>query len=472
MTLQLPSVGACRLPHVRLLATAVLLLFLPTMMQTGLAQDDDPSPEVTSSIAAVETVSTLDTGDTAWILVATAFVLFMNIPGLALFYGGLVRTKNVLSVLMQCLALTALITIIWLGFGYSLAFDTTGMVEGTVNLNSFIGGTSKAFLTGVTDDTMWGTIPEPLFFAFQMTFAIITPALIVGAFAERMKFSAMLWFSGIWLIVVYLPICHMTWGGKGGLFADWGVFDFAGGIVVHITAGAAALVACIVIGPRTGFPKAVMAPHSVTLTVVGTAMLWVGWFGFNAGSALGANGSAAMTLVATHVSAAAATLTWMGIEWVKNGKPSVLGAATGAIAGLAAVTPASGFIGPVGGLGIGIASGIICFWAATSLKNKFGYDDSLDVVGVHGVGGLVGTLLAAVFAAEMFGGTGGSDYSIAGQFKVQTGAALITTIYTLIATYVVIKIVDATIGLRVTEQEELGGLDLALHNEVGYNMNE
>ena len=472
MNLELPATGARRLPVARLIVMAALLLFLPMMTQTGLAQSDDSAPEVASQVEATAAASTLDTGDTAWILVATALVLFMNIPGLALFYGGLVRTKNVLSVLMQCLSLTALVTIIWLAFGYSLAFDTTGMVEGTVNLNSFIGGTSKAFLAGITGDTMWGTIPEPLFFAFQMTFAIITPALIVGAFAERMKFSAMLWFSGVWLIVVYLPICHMTWGGAGGLFADWGVFDFAGGIVVHITAGAAALVACIVIGPRTGFPKSVMAPHSVTLTVVGTAMLWVGWFGFNAGSALGANGSAAMTLVATHVSAAAATLTWMAIEWVKNGKPSVLGAATGAIAGLVAVTPASGFIGPIGGLGIGIASGLICFWAATSLKRKFGYDDSLDVVGVHGVGGLVGTLLAAVFAAEMFGGIKGGDYSIASQFKVQAGAALITTIYTLLASYVVLKVVDATIGLRVTEQEELSGLDLALHNEVGYNMNE
>ena len=472
MNLQLPSAGARRLPLTRLLVMSALLLFLPTMVQTGLAQSNDSALKVAAPVTAPAAASTLDTGDTAWILVATALVLFMNIPGLALFYGGLVRTKNVLSVLMQCLALTALISIIWLSFGYSLAFDTTGMVEGTVNLNSFIGGISKSFLAGVTGDAIWGTIPEPLFFAFQMTFAIITPALIVGAFAERMKFSAMLWFSGIWLVVVYLPICHMTWGGSGGLFADWGVFDFAGGIVVHITAGAAALVACIVIGPRTGFPKSVMAPHSVTLTVVGTAMLWVGWFGFNAGSALKANGSAAMTLVATHISAAAATLTWMGIEWFKTGKPSVLGAATGAIAGLAAVTPASGFIGPLGGLGIGIASGVICFSAATSLKNKFGYDDSLDVVGVHGVGGLVGTLLAAVFAAEMFGGTQGSDYSIAGQFKVQVGAALITIIYTLIASFVILKAVDATIGLRVSEQQELSGLDLALHSEVGYNMND
>lgn len=434
----------------------------------------DPTPTLADSAPVAAAADVLDSGDTAWILVATALVLFMNIPGLALFYGGLVRTKNVLSVLMQCVALTALISVIWLAFGYSAAFDTTGMVKGEVNLNSFIGGLSKMFLRGVDGGTVLAgyTIPEVLFFGFQMTFAIITPGLIVGAFAERMKFSAMLWFSGVWVVVVYLPICHMTWGGDGGLFYDWGVIDLAGGIVVHITAGAAALVACLVIGPRRGYPTSVMAPHSVTLTVVGTAMLWVGWFGFNAGSGLAANGAAGMTLVATHMSAAAATLTWMAIEWLKHGKPSVLGAATGAIAGLAAVTPASGVIGPIGGLGIGIASGIICFYAATTLKRKFGYDDSLDVVGVHGVGGLVGTLLAAVFGAAVFGGTQGADYSIGVQFTIQVKAAVITTVYTLIATYIIIKAVDKTIGLRVTEQQELSGLDLALHDESGYNMNE
>jgi len=373
---------------------------------------------------------------------------------------------------MQCLTLTALISVIWLAFGYSVAFDSTGMVEGEVNVHSFVGGLSKAFLWGIDGSVLSGTIPEQLFFAFQMTFAIITPGLIIGAFAERMKFSAMMWFSAIWLVVVYLPICHMTWGGNGGLFADWGVMDFAGGIVVHITAGAAALVACIVIGPRKGYPTSVMAPHSVTLTVVGTGMLWVGWYGFNAGSALGANGDAAMALVATHISASAATLAWMAIEWVKLGKPSVLGVATGSIAGLAAVTPASGFIGPIGGLAIGIASGIICYYAATSLKNKFGYDDSLDVVGVHGVGGLVGTLLAAVFASPIFGGKSTEEgYSIASQLGTQASAAAITTVYTLIATYIVIKIVDVAIGLRVTEAEEQRGLDLSLHDEVGYNMN-
>ncbi len=307
-----------------------------------------------------------DPGDTAWVLTSTALVLFMTIPGLALFYGGLVRTKNVLSVLMHCFALTALVTLLWLVAGYSLSFDSTGMRAGVLGLHAFIGGLSKAFLAGVDATSLSGSIPEPLFFAFQLAFAIITPALIVGAFAERMRFSAMLWFSGAWLILVYTPICHMTWGGEGGLFADWGVFDFAGGIVVHITAGIAALVACIVIGPRRGYPSAQMLPHNLTMTVTGAGMLWVGWFGFNAGSALAANGQAATALLATHVSASAATLTWMAIEWVRHGKPSVLGAATGAIAGLAAVTPASGFVGPVGGLAIGVASGAVCFWAAIS----------------------------------------------------------------------------------------------------------
>ncbi len=448
---------------------AILLIVMLCLAGSSPAMAQDSiSEQATTEFAA----DVLDSGDTAWILVATALVLFMNIPGLALFYGGLVRTKNVLSVLMQCLALTALISVIWLAFGYTVAFDTTAMVKGEVNLNSFVGGFSKIFLKGVDGGTILSgyTIPEVLFFGFQMTFAVITPGLIIGAFAERMKFSAMMWFSGIWLVVVYLPICHMTWGGAGALFFDWGVIDLAGGIVVHITAGAAALVACLVIGPRTGYPNSVMAPHSVTLTIVGAAMLWVGWFGFNGGSGLAANGAAAMTLVATHMSAATATLTWMAIEWTKNGKPSVLGAATGAIAGLAAVTPASGVIGPIGGVGIGFASGIICFFAATSLKRKFGYDDSLDVVGVHGVGGLVGTLLAAVFGAAVFGGTGGADFSISGQLTVQAMAAAITTAYTLLATYVILKAVDKLIGLRVTEEQEFGGLDLALHDESGYNM--
>jgi len=325
----------------------------------------------------------LDTGDTAWILVSTALVLFMTIPGLALFYGGLVRTKNVLSVLMQCFVLTALVTVMWLVAGYSLAFDSSGMTAGEVNINSFIGTFNKAFLSGVAPDALWGSIPEVLFFMFQLTFAIITPALIVGAFAERMKFSAMMLFSATWLVLVYLPICHMTWGGEGAFFADMGAFDFAGGIVVHLTAGTAALVAAVMVGPRKGYPHTPMTPHNMTMCLTGTGMLWVGWFGFNGGSALAANGDAAMAILATQTSASVAALTWIAIEWVKLGKPSALGFATGAIAGLAAVTPASGFIGPGGALVIGITSGAVCWWAATQLKIKLGYDDALDVLGVH-----------------------------------------------------------------------------------------
>jgi Amt family ammonium transporter len=413
--------------------------------------------------------SEISAGDTAWILTSSALVLFMTIPGLALFYGGLVRTKNVLSVLMQCFALTAAMTVAWLVVVYSLAFDGTGMEAGVTNLHSFIGGFGKAFLSGVDADTASGSIPEVLFFGFQMTFAIITPALIVGAFAERMKFSAMLIFSLLWIVVVYAPICHMTWGGDGGFFADMGVFDFAGGIVVHITAGVAALVACLVIGPRDGYGRLPMPPHNLTMCVIGTGMLWVGWYGFNGGSALAADGSAAMAVIVTQISAATAALTWMGIEWARHGKPSMLGLATGAIAGLAAVTPASGFIGPLGGLCIGLASGALCYLASTTLKNALGYDDSLDVFGVHGVGGFVGTALAAVFASAAFGGNQG-DLAIGRQLGVQVGAALGTALFTEIASYVLLKITDALVGLRVNQDEESVGLDLSQHNEAGYDL--
>jgi Amt family ammonium transporter len=409
----------------------------------------------------------LSGADTAWILTSTALVLFMTIPGLSLFYGGLVATKNVLSVLMQCLALTAAITVVWLVFGYSLAFDATGMVEGQVNASSFIGGFDKAFMAGITADTLSGSIPEILFFVFQMTFAIITPALIVGAFAERMKFSAMMIFSILWLILVYLPICHMTWGGPGGYFADLGVLDFAGGLVVHITAGIGALVACIMLGPRKGYGTAPMIPHNLTMTVTGTGMLWVGWFGFNGGSALGANGAAAMAITVTHISASTAALTWMGIEWVKHGKPSVLGCATGAIAGLAAVTPASGFIGPIGGLSIGLASGAVCFLASTTMKQKLGYDDSLDVFGVHGVGGFVGIVLAGVFCAGTFGGNLG-DVAIGSKVAIQLYAAVVTIAFTGILSFVALKLTDMLVGLRVTDEDETQGLDIALHEETGY----
>ncbi len=414
----------------------------------------------------------LDTGDTAWILASTGLVLFMTIPGLALFYGGLVRAKNVLSVLMQCLALTGLMTILWLAFGYSLAFDTTGMVEGQAGLRAFVGGFDRAFLFGLDPGTLRGTIPEVLFFSFQCTFAVITPALIVGAFAERMRFSAVLLFSSLWLIVVYAPICHMTWAGAGGFFADMGergVFDFAGGIVVHITAGVAALVACIVIGPRQGYPRTPMPPHNLTMCVTGTGMLWVGWYGFNGGSALGANGDAAMAITVTHISASTAALTWMAIEWIRHSKPSVLGIATGAVAGLAAITPASGVVGPIGGLAIGFTSATVCYLASTVLKARFGYDDSLDVFGVHGVGGFIGTVMAGVFGAAVLGGNQ-EGLAIGAQVGVQLTAALVTAAWAALASYGILKLVDATVGLRVDQETETMGLDLALHDERGYNL--
>ncbi len=413
----------------------------------------------------------LDSGDTAWILTSTALVLFMTIPGLALFYGGLVRTKNVLSVLMQCFTLTALITVIWLVAGYSLAFDTTGMTAGTTNIHSFIGSLGKAFLHGVAPDALWGSIPEVLFFMFQLTFAIITPALIVGAFAERMKFSAMLLFSAVWLVLVYLPICHMTWGGAGGFFADLGergAFDFAGGIVVHLTAGTAALVAAVMVGPRSGYPQTHMTPHNMTMCLTGTGMLWVGWFGFNGGSALAANGDAAMAILVTQTSASVAALTWIAIEWVKLGKPSALGFATGAIAGLAAVTPASGFIGPEGAFVIGLTSGAVCWWAATQLKIKLGYDDALDVLGVPGVGGLIGVLLVAVFASTTFGGNQ-EGLDIGGQLKTQSIAAVVTILWTAVGTYISLK-VASIVGLRVGADDEEVGLDLTQHTERGYDI--
>lgn len=410
----------------------------------------------------------LSPGDTAWIIVATALVLFMMVPGLAMFYAGLVRAKNVLSVYMHCFALTAVITVLWTIYGYSLAFDSTGMVEGQVNLHSFIGGTSKFFLAGVGQDTVSGTIPEPIFFVFQMTFAIITPGLIVGAFAERMKFSAMLLFSVLWFTFAYLPVCHMVWGGPGSYFGDMGVFDFAGGIVVHITAGIAALLAAILIGPRKGYPTQPMPPHDLPMTLVGTGMLWVGWFGFNGGSALAANGQAAMAVVVTQISPSVAAIVWSLIEWTKNGKPSALGLATGAIAGLAAITPASGNVGPVGAIAIGATSALVAYWAATSLKQSFGYDDALDVVGVHGFGGLVGTVMVAIFASSAFGGAE-DGLSVASQLGVQLYAIFVTLVFCGIVSFIILKLVDATVGLRVSEESEVGGLDLSEHGESGYN---
>ena len=417
--------------------------------------------------------SKLDSGDTAWMLVSVALVLFMTIPGLALFYGGLVRSKNVLSVLMQCFAVTALITILWVFFGYSLAFDTTGMVAETTNLNSFVGGFSKAFLKGIGSETLSGSIPEIVFVMFQLTFAIITPALIAGAFAERMKFSAMLLFSAIWSLIVYAPLCHMAWSGDGSFFADiLGAHDFAGGTVVHVNAGIAALVATLLVGNRIGYPKTHMPPHSLTLTVVGASMLWVGWFGFNAGSALAADGAAGMAMLVTQISTATAALTWITIEWVKHGKPSVLGIVTGAVAGLVAITPASGFVGPMAAIAIGLVSGVVCFWGATSLKQSLGYDDSLDAFGVHGIGGVVGCLLTGVFADPELGGMGFAEgiTTIGQQVWAQFLSLVVTVVFSGVLSFIILKIVDAIVGLRVEENEEQEGLDLALHGERGYDL--
>ena len=414
----------------------------------------------------------LNSGDTAWMLTATALVLFMTIPGLALFYGGMVRSKNILSVMMQCFAITGLISILWVIYGYSIAFDTTGMEQGVTNFNSFIGGFSKIFLNGVTPDSLTSAtalFPEAVFITFQMTFAIITPALIVGAFAERMKFSAMLIFMGIWFTLVYAPIAHMVWSGDGGLLWDWGVLDFAGGTVVHINAGIAGLVACIVLGKRKGYPTTPMAPHNLGYTLIGAAMLWIGWFGFNAGSAPAANGTAGMAMLVTQIATAAAALGWMFAEWITHGKPSALGIASGVVAGLVAITPAAGTVGPMGAIVIGLASGVICFFCATSLKRKLGYDDSLDAFGVHGVGGIVGAILTGVFAAPVLGGFG-EVTDIATQVWIQFKGVAFTVVYTGIVTYVILKVLDAVMGLRVAEEVEAVGLDLAEHNERGYNL--
>jgi Amt family ammonium transporter len=411
---------------------------------------------------------TYQAADTAWLLTATALVLFMTIPGLAIFYGGLVRTKNVLSVLMQCMAITALVTVLWVVYGYSLAFDQLGLRLDADAPASVIGGISKLFLRGIAPDSVVGTVPEPVFVTFQMTFAIITPALIVGGFAERMRFSAVLWFTALWFTVVYLPVCHMVWGGPTGWMARLGVLDFAGGLVVHTTAGFTALTAAIVVGRRHGYPETPMPPHSLTLTMVGTGMLWVGWFGFNAGSAVAANGQAGMAMLVTQIAPAVAALAWMAIEWARYGKPSALGFATGAIAGLAAVTPASGTVGPPGAMAIGLASGVACFFFATTFKRRAGYDDSLDAFGVHGVGGVIGTVMLGVFASTRFGGTV-DDLAIGRQLGVQALCALLVAGWTMLASWLLLQAIDRTIGLRPSEGEERQGLDLSLHNESGYN---
>ncbi|AVD85374.1 ammonia channel protein [Pseudomonas sp. SWI6] len=421
---------------------------------------------------AEEAAPVLNSGDTAWMLTATALVLFMTIPGLALFYGGMVRSKNVLSVMMQCFAITGLMSILWVVYGYSMAFDTTGMEKGVLNFNSFVGGFSKAFLSGVTPGNLTSAaalFPEAVFITFQMTFAIITPALIVGAFAERMKFSAMLIFMGVWFTLVYAPIAHMVWSGDGALMWDWGVLDFAGGTVVHINAGIAGLVACLVLGKRKGYPTTPMAPHNLGYTLMGAAMLWVGWFGFNAGSAAAANGTAGMAMLVTQIATAAAALGWMFAEWIGHGKPSALGIASGVVAGLVAITPAAGTVGPMGALVIGLVAGVVCYFCATTLKRKLGYDDSLDAFGVHGIGGIIGALLTGVFAAPALGGFGAVT-DIGAQLWIQAKGVIFTVVYTAIVTYIILKVLDVVMGLRVNEEEESVGLDLAQHNERGYNL--
>ncbi len=445
------------------LASALFVLAVTLLpVETLMAQDAaaEAAPAAAEEVApAAEEVATLNSGDTAWMIVATVLVLFMTIPGLSLFYGGLVRAKNILSILVQCFAITCLMTILWLIYGYTLAYG-----EG----NAFIGDFSKLFLKGVGVDTIDGSIPESVFFTFQMTFAIITPALIVGAFAERMKFSSVLIFCALWFTFSYVPVWHMVWGG--GLISSWDAMDFAGGTVVHINAGVAGLVTCIMLGKRKGYGSTAIPPHSVPLTVVGASMLWVGWFGFNAGSELAADGTAGMALLVTQVATATAAFSWMIVEWIKTGKPTAVGIATGAVAGLVAITPASGSAGPIGALIIGLAAGVVCYFCATSMKKALGYDDSLDVFGVHGIGGIVGALLTGVCAAETFGGSGMALDSMGLQVFAQLKGIVVTIIWSGVVSVIAFKIADLlTGGARVDVDEEDEGLDLNSHGEAGYS---
>ena len=403
--------------------------------------------------------SAIDSGDTAWTLTATALVLLMTLPGLALFYAGLVQSKNIVSVLMHHFAIAALMSILWVIAGYSLAFSGDG---------AWVGDLANSFMSNITLDSASGTIPESVFAAFQMTFAIITPALVIGAYVERMKFAAILLFSAIWLLAVYAPVTHWVWGG--GIMAEWGVLDFAGGIVVHATAGTAALVCALVVGKRRSFPTSVQPPHSQVLTMIGASMLWIGWFGFNGGSALGAGNSAGMALLVTHIAAATASLVWMFIEWFRFGRPSLVGIVTGMVAGLATITPASGFIGVPGGLILGLAGGVACYVAVDLIRVRLKIDDSLDVFAVHGVGGILGSLLVAYLALPAFGGLGLADGVTAGsQFMVQLSSVAITVLWTGIASYVILTVIGAMIGLRVDQQDEIEGLDLSQHGERGYH---
>ncbi|HEY0199368.1 MAG TPA: ammonium transporter [Rhodanobacter sp.] len=421
------------------------------------------------ALASAQAPATLDSGDTAWMLTATMLVLLMTIPGLALFYGGMVRAKNLLSVLMQCFAITALVSVLWVVYGYSLAFSTAGMHPGAVDVHAIIGGMDRLMLKGIKPGTLYNKVPESVFVMFQMTFAIITPALIVGAFAERMKFSALLWFSGLWLTVVYLPVAHMVWSGPGSLLGDLGVLDFAGGTVVHINAGIAGLVACLVIGKRRGYPTTHMPPHNLGYTVIGGSLLWLGWFGFNAGSAVAANGSAGMAMLVTQIATAGAAIGWITVEWLVHRRPSVLGIVSGAVAGLVAVTPAAGTVGPGGALVLGLLAGALCFFTATKLKQKLGYDDTLDVFGVHAVAGIFGALLTGPLASATLGGFGDVT-SLAGQLWIQAKGVGFTIAWSAVFTLIILKLIDWTLGLRVSEEQEQIGLDLALHEEKAYNL--
>jgi Amt family ammonium transporter len=442
-------------------AGGALGLLALAAIDPALAQDAaepiEGAAEAAEAAAPAET-PTLNSGDTAWMLTSTALVLLMTIPGLALFYGGMVRKKNVLSMVMQCFAICCLVSVLWMVAGYSLVFTDGGAMQ------PYIGGLEHAFLNGIGTGDLSYAIPETVFVTFQMTFAIITPALIVGAFADRMKFSSMLVFMALWLFAVYVPVAHWVWGG--GFLGTDGVLDFAGGTVVHINAGIAGLVAALVLGKRTGYGSENMAPHNLVLSVIGAALLWVGWFGFNAGSAVAANGTAGMAMLVTQIATAVAALAWMFAEWMAHKKPSILGIISGAVAGLVAITPAAGFVGPMGALWIGLAAGVVCFIFSTTVKRAMGYDDSLDVFGVHAIGGIVGALLTGVFAAEAIGGKTGLLEGNAGQFMLQAYGVGVTIVYTAIVSFILLKIIDVVMGLRVEPAAEVEGLDINLHGEV------
>ncbi len=432
----------------RLKSGLTIAASLAAMLMSAFAFADDAPPEISA-------------GDTAWMLTSTALVLLMTIPGLSLFYAGMVRSKNALSVMMQCFVITCLVTVLWVVYLYALAFGD--------DVGGIIGNLAKTFHNGVSFDTLKGTIPESVFSTFQLTFAIITPALIVGAFAERMKFSALIWFMGLWVTLVYAPIAHWVWGG--GWLGNMGVLDFAGGTVVHINAGIAGLVAALVLGKRRGYPSTPIKPSNLVLTLVGAGMLWVGWFGFNAGSELAADGRAGMAMLVTQVATATAALTWMFAEWMVHGKPSALGVASGAVAGLVAITPASGYVGPEGALVIGIAAGLGCYFMVVKVKPALGYDDSLDAFGVHGIGGIIGALLTGIFADASFGGVGLAEgVDIGGQLAKQCIGVLATLAYCGVASFIILKVIDVVIGLRVADEEEEAGLDLSMHDEQGYNL--